>query len=326
MTTGKCFTTFEHACFTNIHKSLYYYVLYRPPPSKDNGLKTADFLCEFDNYVDFINSLGRRSVLVGDFNLHINNPIKLDVVHFLTTLDIAGYHQHVTGATHKHGNTLDLIISRLDDDIIADCEVGPRLSDHHIIHCKLLQKRPKAEKTVVRKRILHKMDVKSFEADLSPQLIISEEHSDVNNLTSIYDKSIRDTLDKHAPEICSTRNYRLRQPWYDNTIHEARRERRKYERKWTKSRLECDHLLYAEQRNSVNDLIDKAKQDYFKGVFDQADTKTVFKEVNSLLNRNTTTLPAHESPQGLCNAFAEFFSEKVEKIYNTLEEKNGSCG
>ena len=71
----------------------------------------------------------------------------------------------------------------------------------------------------------------------------------------------------------------------------------------------------------MNDLIDKAKQDYFKGVFDQADSKTVFKEVNSLLNRNTTTLPAHESPQELCNAFAEFFSEKVEKIYNTLEEE-----
>ena len=138
---------------------------------------------------------------------------------------------------------------------------------------------------------------------------------------SIYDKSIRDTLDKHAPEICSTRNDRLRQPWYDNNIHEARRERRKYERKWKKSRLECDHLLYVEQRNSVKDLIDKAKQDYFKGVFNQADTKTVFKEVNSLLNRNTTTLPAHESPQELCNAFAEFFSEKVEKIYNTLEEE-----
>ena len=70
----------------------------------------------------------------------------------------------------------------------------------------------------------------------------------------------------------------------------------------------------------MNDLIDKAKQDYFNGVFDQADTKTVFKEVNPL-NRNTTTIPAHESPQELCNAFAEFFSEKVEKIYNTLEEE-----
>ena len=78
-----------------------------------------------------------------------------------------------------------------------------------------------------------------------------------------------------------------------NTIHEARRERRQYEQKWQKSRLECDHLLYVEQKNSVNDLIDKAKQDYFKGVFDQADTKTVFKEVNAFLNRNTTTLPAN---------------------------------
>ena len=118
---------------------------------------------------------------------------------------------------HKHGNTLDPIISRLDDDIVADCEVGPRLSDHHIIHCKLLQKRPKAEKTVVGKRMIHKVDVKSFEADLLPQLTIFDEHFDVNILTSIYDKSIRDTLDKHAPEICSTHNDRLRQPWYDNT-------------------------------------------------------------------------------------------------------------
>ena len=47
----------------------------------------------------------------------------------------------------------------------------------------------------------------------------------------------------------------------------------------------------------------------------------MFKEVDSLLNRNTTTLPAHESPQELCDAFAKLFSEKVEKIYNTLEEE-----
>ena len=59
---------------------------------------------------------------------------------------------------------------------------GVSLSGSHISVRKL---KPKAEKTVVRKRVLHKMDVKSFEADLSPQLIISDEHCDVNNLTSI---------------------------------------------------------------------------------------------------------------------------------------------
>ena len=49
--------------------------------------------------------LSTKVILVGDCNVHVNNPSHTDVSHFLSTLDNAGFHQHVSGLSHKHGHT-----------------------------------------------------------------------------------------------------------------------------------------------------------------------------------------------------------------------------
>ena len=123
------FDTFELVCFTNFSKDIYYYAIYRPSPSTENDLKTADFLDEFDTFVDFVNTLRTKAVLVGDFNVHVAT---LPVLMFLTfyqlwtMLDSISMFQ--ARPTHKHGHTLDLIISRLEDNLIFNYEIASRLS------------------------------------------------------------------------------------------------------------------------------------------------------------------------------------------------------
>ena len=101
----------EHALlsslqFTNIRacilhsacKSVYYFAIYRPPPSPRNGFTPAEFLSEFDS---FVNSLNSKLIIAGDYNLHVD-----DSSRFLS----ASLTQHVIGPAHDLGHTFDLVI------------------------------------------------------------------------------------------------------------------------------------------------------------------------------------------------------------------------
>ena len=68
----------------------------------------------------------------------------------------------------------------------------------------------------------------------------------------------------------------------------------------------------------VNDLINNAKQTYFRNEFQVSDTKDVFKKVNFLLNKTAKVFPPHESPKQLGDDFACYYSEKVKKIYQSI--------
>ena len=45
-----------------------------------------------------------------------------------------GLVQHVSGSTHIKEHTLDLVISRAEDNIIQERTVGSFISDHNAIH------------------------------------------------------------------------------------------------------------------------------------------------------------------------------------------------
>ena len=72
-------------------------------------------------------------------------------------------------------------------------------------------------------------------------------------------------------------------------------------------------------------MIDDSKKNHFKTKLDNADSKTVFiKIVNTLLNKDNTTLPEHSSVKELSNDFDLFFTEKVEKIHSSLQDEQSS--
>jgi hypothetical protein len=131
---GLHYRTFEYACFTDARKDVFYFLIYRPFPSAKNGLKTPEFLSDFDNLIEFVNTMASKIIILGDINLHVNIPSKPEVSHFLTTLDNAGFQQHIHEPTHVNGNTLDLVISRADEDLVTNCSVEARLSDHNVSH------------------------------------------------------------------------------------------------------------------------------------------------------------------------------------------------
>ena len=128
-------------CFLKIFRRPF--TIYRLPPSKANQLNSALFFEEFCILAEQLVVSPGNLLIVGDFNYHVDNISNLDTVKFNNILESFGLVQHVNGPTHKKGHTLDLIITRAEDELVNSTEIrDPMLSDHSAVHCKLRLKKP----------------------------------------------------------------------------------------------------------------------------------------------------------------------------------------
>ena len=59
-----------------------------------------------------------------DFNFHVDDSSNLEAMRFLVLLDSANLVQHVLEPTQRRGHTLDLIITRRDEDPIRHVKVA----------------------------------------------------------------------------------------------------------------------------------------------------------------------------------------------------------
>lgn len=73
----------------------------------------------------------------------------------------------------------------------------------------------------------------------------------------------------------------------------------------------------------VNTLIMGSKKSYFKDTLDNANTKTIYKTLTTLLNTNARKLPSCSSDRHLSNRFARHFTEKVADVRRELDQDHG---
>ncbi|XP_071481961.1 uncharacterized protein [Diadema antillarum] len=317
--------TFELAAVTNPSRSICYVVIYRPPPSMRNGFKTQEFLQEFEELVCELTTYSWKLLILGDFNMHVDTPRKPDVACFLEIIEEAGLQQHVTTATHKLGLTLDLVISRLDESPVVDCRACDKLySDHFIISCTIDAAKPKQHDATSHCRNFRNLDKGSFITDISEAFHDFPFDGDVDDQVAFYHSTILDVLNKHCPSTKRVHRFCRHPPWYTNEIHQARRSRRKLERRWRKLQTPESRHQYLTQIHAVCRLIHKEKSKYYREKLKSADVKNVFRVLNTLLNRSPAILPADmpSTCTSLPDRFATFFVKKVEKIRENLQLRN----
>ena len=107
---------YANACFQLI-------IIYRPLPSKENGLKENDFFSEFNTLPERLETSSSKLLFTGDFNFHINKPSETYPKKFLCMLKTFNPEQHVSGPTHKNGNTLYLLITCADEDFLSGVRI-----------------------------------------------------------------------------------------------------------------------------------------------------------------------------------------------------------
>ena len=124
-------------------KSFYIATIYRPP-----GPYTL-FLNEFPEFLSNLVVMADSILIFGDFNIHMENPNDPLQKAFQAIIDSMGFIQHVSGPTHCHNHTLDLVLSREID--IVDLIIYPQnpgLSDHCLITLTVKTRNPLAPQTM----------------------------------------------------------------------------------------------------------------------------------------------------------------------------------
>lgn len=107
-----------------------------------------------------------------DFNFHVECQSDNDAKCFAEILQTYGLHQHVLVPTHESGHTLDLIITRSNNDIrVSTPKATMAPSDHNFIECKLDLPRPCLTINEIYYRKLRSIDIEAFKADISASLL-----------------------------------------------------------------------------------------------------------------------------------------------------------
>ncbi len=103
--------------------------MYRPPgPYTDFRKELADFLS--DQLV--------KALIVGDFNIHVDDTNDALGLAFTDLRNSFGVKQNITGPVHRFNHTLDLIILHGID--LTDINIVPQsddVTDHFLVSCML---------------------------------------------------------------------------------------------------------------------------------------------------------------------------------------------
>ena len=75
------------------------------------------FTEQLPDLLDYVNNLPGFVCLVGDMNIHFDNPLQSLTKQTLTTLCLYNLVQVINKPTHRCGHIIDWVIVRPDDDI-----------------------------------------------------------------------------------------------------------------------------------------------------------------------------------------------------------------
>ena len=105
------------------------------------------------------------------------------------------------------------------------------ISDHSAICFNL-----KLEKPAIQRKIISSRRLKNFDLELFNRQVIESGLLDENNCLwstiEKYDASLLAILDKQAPIKIRTTTVHANAPWYTSEVADAKRKRRRLERKW----------------------------------------------------------------------------------------------
>ena len=139
----------------------------------------------------------------------------------------------------------------------------------------------------------------------------------------MYNETLIQLLDKHAPAESKVITIKPYAPWYNEEVREAKRCRRRAERRMVKSGLCIHKQLYKKECEAYYNMLFEAKSKYLKCEIKESNTKQLFEVVKRLSTPNrSAALPDHSSDEDLANNFGEFFENKISLIVSSFDDSS----
>ena len=318
-------TSFEvvQASITLQHNTLHFFCLYRPPPNRRNNLTDSMFTEQLPDLLDYVNNLPGIVCLVGDMNIHFDNPLQSLTKQTLTTLSLHSLVQVINKPTHRCGHIIDWVIVRPDDDIHKKSTVTDSLESDHYCTKSYFNVSVSKPSTLYRNvRNMANIDRPSFIAELSSV----SEFSSVEKTNQFRD-FLRTVLDKRAlPSLRKVINHNS-SPWFESIRDEhfiAKWERRQAERKWRNTKLTVFKDLYRQAKHKVSRLVHTARcKCYTERIALASFSKELHQIVNTLSNRHPPKiLPTICPSADLPSIFIKHLTNKVEKLRAVISSEH----
>ena len=286
-------------------------VIYHPPGNTHTRL-----LDEVSLLVQYYMTNHKNLVILGDFNVAVQDLNNPDSIAFYNTMEALGLVQHIDKPTHQLGNTLDHIYTESLDQLgVQHAFIGPYLSDHRLVGIEINVKKHTKHLEDQHRCPLKELDLDTFRNEFRNETVI--QHSNLDTIWREFDRELTRTLDKLAPPRKPRKNAKPPKPWYNSRLLGQRRIVRNREDKYNKYRQNHQWKAFTRERNRYTTMLRFSKRaSIVELVYSaQNDCKKLFRLVNKILGKeNSNPMPAARKPDQLCEDFATFFKDKIDKI------------
>ena len=280
-----------------------------------------------DELIDILDEIKEHNVdqtiLLGDFNIHIHDITSNEVVGFITTMDMLGCVQHIMAPTHMKGNTLDLIFTCDDNPRvnIIDWSCGIFISDHALVSSTLSIRKSKYNRKQVKVRKTNLISDNDWLDNLHADNIKC-----ADNLQSVCnqlnDELLR-LMDELAPERILSISSRPKTEWLTSELYSQRKIVRNRERIWKRYGANQHWQAYTRERNRYNHMLNYNKRNTICSHIQKIgkDAKSLNKYINKLTGtKDINPMPSNRNEQQLCEDFADYFLNKIQRIRTDLSE------
>ena len=298
-------------------------IIYRPPYSAYHPVTVSVFLNEIAEYLESVILCSEPVMICGDFNIHADNPADHNTVALYDLFNSMGLKQHVDSPTQVHGHVLDLIVTRSSDNIILDTPVSDSfLSDHATVLCDLKMIKSKLIVKDVMFRKLKSINMDAFKHDLCTSDLLTDTPSHLDTMAHSYNRTLASLLDEHAPLCSRTIITRPGVPWFSDEIRQAKRLRRRAERKWRSSGLDDDLRAFKFVKNRTTYIMNRVRCEFYREFVgkNSSDQRKLFSAIKELLNRDSDTpFPPNSNKLALANDLGAYFVKKITDIRADLD-------
>ena len=307
------FSSFEYqANLFESQSSVIMITIYRPPKCSK-----ALFLTEISELFSICSTDFERILIAGDANLHVDIVTDAIAMGFLQLLHSLDFVQHVTGPTHNHGHTLDLVISKGLSISMDKIVAKPDLSDHYLLcfNMTVSDIEKNNREYTIKKRFFGSTAAEEFARHLAYVPPLPDIPS-VNDMVQRFNLKLESALDIVAPMKTKKKNNSKITPWINDHIRSLKKQCRKAERAWRKNKLTIHLEILRSSTAAYNKAMRLARQAYFSGIINENknNARVLFSTIEHLLNPPQSYKQSLPASKAKCNEFASFFDNKIANI------------
>ena len=252
-----------------------------------HGVPVGTFCDQLSDFLDEVLSLSGELTLCGDLNYAGVNTGRVDI-QLENLLFSCHLVQRVRGATHAAGNLLDVVITAERSTIcLLPIVVDTGFSDHKLVLTDLSVGRVKSSHRKFQYRKVKTTDAAAFGDLFCTQPVVTSPSTDVNEYVDQLERSVLAVLDVLVPlKTVTKRGGRPSSRLLSEVAVDAKRTRRRLERRWNSTGCEADHVAYRKACRHTNLEITRSRQSFTQQRLTEAaaDQKAQCKIIKELLH------------------------------------------